>query len=58
MMPLSATSAALSASPVLTACLVLSLLAVVLGPALWRSRRKKACVRTAGISVIVPRPHG
>ncbi|EEQ6501932.1 integrating conjugative element protein [Escherichia coli] len=32
--------------PVLTACLVLSLLAVVLGPALWRSRRKKACVRT------------
>lgn len=46
MMPLSATSAALSASPVLTACLVLSLLAVVLGPALWRSRRKKACVRT------------
>lgn len=41
MMPLSATSAVLSASPVLTACLVLSLLAVVLGPALWRSRRKK-----------------
>ncbi len=41
MMPLSATSAALSASPVLTACLVLSLLAVVLGPAPWRSRRKK-----------------
>ncbi|WP_250151835.1 restriction endonuclease, partial [Escherichia coli] len=39
-------SAALSASPVLTACLVLSLLAVVLGPALWRSRRKKACERT------------
>ncbi|END2357589.1 restriction endonuclease, partial [Escherichia coli] len=46
MMPLSATYAVLSASPLLTACLVLSLLAVVLVPALWHSRQKKACVRT------------